>query len=534
MAHESSGHRSEGLTRRLFVKGAAMTMLSGAAAAFAQEQDAQTEDQTLAPKSLEEAEDATLPASAREATMSATPDAPVEEEDTSNDPYAKETGAGDNFLYKYSDLTESIMWLPDASFMLPLGCNVFADCDSRAAVLQSNEGGNPFTVVGCLDYASNTYSVVMRSPLSGRGYSASEVHITDRLIAWVEMNDATSDWVLYAGPFDGGEITSTAQATQLAQGDKDWLPPQVAVAGAIVIWQLMPDPNGPYVRDYSHAYKWVLGNAQPTELWESPGRFACPPNINEGTLTIAPRLVSKSGVYYGITAVDMSSGSAIDQLALPVNVRPLRATRIGNRFVFSIEANYGYGGLLGKMGYYFGREGGPFDYVAREPSAQVNYVNGYYIVRSQLSYFVVDPVMRTFSRIGAATDCVDYGDYPATEGTRERFVTYTNIKDTSTGIPSYCLVRVFSLAESVPTEAYLEAQAAQEAEAAQAAQEEEDDDPWISYEELEAWQQQQAEEDPWISYEELEAWQQQQQQQAEEDPWISYEELEAWQQQQQQ
>lgn len=511
MAQEPLEHRSGGMTRRLFVTSSALLAASGVARALAEEQ-ADDAAQTAAeqPKDLAAAEDATLPVSAREATPSETPDAPKKvEEDNSNDPYAKEDGAGDNFLYKYTDLTEAIGWQPDATYILPLGCNVFADCDTRAAVIQSNEGGHPYTVLGCLDYETNTYTVIMPQPLAGRGYSASEVHLNDYLIAWVEMNDATNDWALFAAPFDGDSLSVvTSQATKLATGNEDWLPPQVAIAGKVVIWQLMPDPNGPYMRKSSHAYKWVLGTAEPRDLWESPGRFACPPSINEGVLTIVPRLESKSGVYYGITAVDMSSGSAIDQIVLPVSVRPLRATHIGSKFAFSIEANYGYGGLMGKMGYYFGREKGPFDYVAREPSAQVTYINGYYIVRSQLSYFVVDPVMRTFSRIGAASDCVDYGDYPATEGTCDHFVTYTNIKDTSTGIPSYCLVRLYNMLESVPLEALQESQELLPTDAWTPDEEEANDDPWMSWEEYEAWLEEQANqpEDPWIPWEEYEAW----------------------------
>ena len=97
------------------------------------------------------------------------------------------------------------------------------------------------------------------------------------------------------------------------------------------------------------------------------------------------------------------------------------------------------------MGYYIGPGGGPFDYVPREPSAQVSFVGGAYIVKSQLSYFVVDLERRTYARIAAASGCTDYGDYPATAGTASQFVTYAAVKDSSTGIPNGVLVRIFTL-----------------------------------------------------------------------------------------
>ena len=367
-----------------------------------------------------------------------------EEETAVTDPYALEEGAGVNLL-TFQNLMESVWWEPTAEFQIPVGCNVCADCENRAATIEANPGAHPFTLIGCLDYASGQYTVVLETPITGDGWAPSEAHITDTLMCWVETNNATEDWVLYATTFLGQPITPTTSGiVKLDSGDSDWLPPQVAVGGSTVVWQRMPDPSGPYVRDSSHAYRWSLGSSEATDVWTSPGRFGCPPSINQGVLTIAPRVRADEGVYYGITAIDLSDGRQLDQTVLPVSVKPFRATRVGNEFAFSVEANYGYGGLLGKMGYYFGSGDGPWDYVAREPSAQVSYVNGHFVVRSQLAYFVIDE-RGWFSQISAADRCVDYGDYPATEGSVEKFVTYTKVKNESTGIPEYVLVRVFAV-----------------------------------------------------------------------------------------
>ena len=353
-----------------------------------------------------------------------------------------------NIINTFEDLIEEITYEPSASYTLPVGCNVYADCETRAAVVQANQGARPFTVVGCLDYATAEYTVVIPHPVSGDDFAPSEARCTDTLIAWVEVNNATDAWALYAAPF-GGQIISvnTPGLVKLAEGDGEWLPPQFDVAGTTVVWQVMPDPSGSFVTSYSHAYLWTLGAYEGTEVYESPGRFACEPNISGGILTLAPRIKPDEGVYYGLKAFDLDHGrTLVDEQEMPVSIRPFRATRIGDTFAFSVEANYGYGGLLGNMGYYIGRGGGPFDYVAREPSAQVNFVGGRYIVKSQLSYFVVDLEHKTYARIAAASGCVDYGDYPATAGTVGQFVTYTAVKDSSTGVPNGVLVRLFTLA----------------------------------------------------------------------------------------
>ena len=277
-------------------------------------------------------------------------------------------------IANFTDLIEETDYEPVASYTLPVGCNVCADCETRAAVVQANGGGRPFTVVGCLDYATGEYTVVVPEPVSGSDFAPSDARITDSLIAWVEVDNSTDRWAFYAAPFAGAPVSvGTYGLVKLGEGDADWLPPLFDVAGSRVVWQVMPDPYGTKTREYSHAYLWTLGAGEGTKVYESPGRFACEPNISGGVLTLAPRIKPDEGVYYGLKAIDLDHGQAVvDEQEMPVSVRPFRATRIGDTFAFSVEANYGYGGLLGSMGYCIGPGGGPFDYVPREPSAQVS------------------------------------------------------------------------------------------------------------------------------------------------------------------
>ena len=374
------------------------------------------------------------------------PETTTESEPESNIVTVDEDG-NVHILNTFEDLIEEVDFDPVATYVLPVGCNVFVDCDLRAAVVQANPGARPLTVIGCLDFASGTYSTVLSEPVTGSNYAPSEARATEQLLVWTEVNNGTDDWALYAAPFNGQVVSvNTPGLVKLGEGNADWLPPQFAVEGNTVVWQVMPDPYGPYVQNYSHAYRWTLGATSGTMVYESPGRFACAPSISAGILTITPRVNPNQGVYYAVTALDLNHNlQLVDQHVMPVAVKPFFATRIRNTFAFSVEANYGYGGLLGNMGYYIGPGDGPFDYVSREPSAHVCYTNGYYIVKSQLAYFVIDLARQTYARIAAASGCVDYGDYPATQGEVSRFVTYAAVKDSSTGVPYGVLVRIFSL-----------------------------------------------------------------------------------------
>ncbi len=348
-------------------------------------------------------------------------------------------------LLTFSDETGTVSYEPTATFDLPEGSLLTMDCDRYAAILRANDTARPLTVIECLDVTTGTVSPVLSQPISGDDYAPSECRITSSLVAWVEMNNATDEWKLYAAPFAGTEVVRD-NVVKLSEGDAEWLPAQFAVWDDRVVWQVMPDASGSHVTESSIAYLWRLGQDTGTGVWTSRGRFGCAPDLNAGILTIAPRVNADSGTYYGITSLDVDEPDrTIDQLVLPASVKPFFVTTIGSRFAFSIEANYGYGGTFGSMGTYVGPSQGPFYALQLEPSAQVNYVGGLLVVRSSLSYYVFDLDGESFTRIYAASNCSDAGDYPATSGTSNMFLTYALVRDEESGLPSGVSARIFSL-----------------------------------------------------------------------------------------
>ncbi len=437
-------------SRRGFVASLAATLAAGLAGVARADEIDQAQ-----PDSSQDAgeQDAAASSDASGADAASTTDAsaPIDastQTDSDGNPYGQPDDDGNiGVIATFMDVMDQVDYQPVSSFTLPVGCVVYASCDSWAAVVQANTDGRTFTRLGCLNLTSGEYTVLLEQGVTGKGWAVSEARITDNMVLWVEENNATLDWALYACSFTGAAITqASAGISKLAEGDSDWLLPQFDASGAYAVWQVMPDPSGPRSKEHSHAYVWTLGSSQGEELWDSPGRFGCAPSISDRVVTLAPRVNADEGVYYGITALALTGQHAqLDQLVLPVSVKPLFATYIGSSFAFSIEADYGYGGRLGSMGYCIGPGEGPFHYVLREPSAQVCNVAGLYVVRSRVSYFVVDVERMTYALISAASGCTDYGDYPATQGATDVFVTYATIKDATSGIPSSVLVRTFSL-----------------------------------------------------------------------------------------
>lgn len=436
--------RAPQTSRRGFVASLAASLASGLAGVAQADEaaDSAQDDQS------DQAQDA---ADSDGADASANASGPIDastQTDADGNPYGQPDDDGNiGVIATFMDVMDQVDYQPISSFSLPVGCVPYVSCDNWAAVVQANTDGRTFTRLGCLNLASGEYTVLLEQGVTGKGWAVSEARITDNMVLWVEEDNATLDWALYACAFTGAAIIqASAGISKLAEGDSDWLLPQFDASGAYAVWQVMPDPSGPRSKEHSHAYVWTLGSSQGEELWDSPGRFGCAPSISDRVITLAPRVNADDGVYYGITALTLAGQhTQLDQLVLPASVKPLFATYIGSSFAFSIEADYGYGGRLGSMGYCIGPGEGPFHYVLREPGAQVCNVGGLYVVKSRVSYFVVDIERMTYARISAASGCTDYGDYPATQGTTDYFVTYATLKDETSGIPSSVLVRIFSL-----------------------------------------------------------------------------------------
>lgn len=326
---------------------------------------------------------------------------------------------------------------------VPLGTVPFHCEGAWAALLEAPASARSVNTLGILSLASGARTTLIPQPTKGNAYGFHDVRCSDAVYAWVEMNYAQGEWVLLAQELTNGALSG--EAVELDRGDVDWEPARFTVAGGDVIWQKMPLASGSKSSEFSHCYAWAFGDAKARDLCESPGRFATWPRVSGGYLTIAPRVNPEEGTFYGITAIDLSNKKTVDQLVMPQNIRPFEAVYMNGTFAFSVEANYGYGGSLGNMGTFIGREGGPFIYLSREPLACVAGKGSRYLIKARSSHFVVDTEAQTYAILPAPDKAIDYGDYPASEGETDRFVTYSTVRGED-GLPAAVQVRVFPLA----------------------------------------------------------------------------------------
>lgn len=346
-----------------------------------------------------------------------------------------------NVIDEYESVDNALE--PQLSWDVPLGTVLSHGEGVWAAIMEAPASAHAVNTLGVMSLASGERSTLVGEPTQGRAFGFHDVCCSDEVYAWVEMSYGSGEWVLLAQGLENGSLTG--KPAELDRGDKEWEPPRFTTTGDSVIWQRMPQPTGAKSSEFSHCYRWHVGDGRGKDLYESPGRFATWPRVSDGYLTIAPRVNAEDGTFYGITAIDLDgNGKVADRLIMPQNVSPFEAVYMGGRFVFSVEANYGYGGALGNMGTYISSEDGTYIFLSREPLACVAGKGNAFLIKAQSSHFVVDIAARTYAVLPAPDKSLDFGDYPASAGTSERFATFATIRGND-GLPSAVRVHVFSL-----------------------------------------------------------------------------------------
>ncbi len=330
------------------------------------------------------------------------------------------------------------------SWTVPLGSVLHESDSSWVAVTQAGMSAAPMVKGSAFSLAGGVMAEVI-SDVSGDSHTRViyDVRCSSEVYAWVELDILNHSWDLFAAKFVEGHIEGTP--TKLWASDAEYDPPGFVVTGNTVLWQITPALSGSHTTEPSFCYLWRLGQDSAKAVVESPGRFPVAPSVSGDLAILVPRVRANEGVYYGVSAFSISSDleTIVDQMVLPQTIKPFYATRIGDRFAVSIEANYSSGGMFGSMGTYIGTSSGPFVRLAREPSANVAGNLDTFIIKSRTSYFVVDVRKATYSILAAANRCVDYGDYPVRVGEVAEFVTYATVKDENSGYPMNVVVREF-------------------------------------------------------------------------------------------
>ena len=371
-----------------------------------------------------------------------------EEESTDSDPVVVDSDSAvsvtaDDSPYEYGD---GYGYTLESTWTLPLGTVLRPGEGTWIPATIAGSSATPMVKGGALSLKSGTLAeVVTETQGTATTVVIYDVACSDSVYAWTELDTTDRSWVLYAAKFSDGALTGDPK--KLWEGTSDFDPAPIACSGSKVIWQVQPSTSGKKTAQHSFAYVWAAGDDNARQCVESPGRFATKPTVSGSNCILTPRVRADEGTYYGVTAYSISSNlsSQVDQLVLPASVKPFRATRVGEKFVVSIEASYSSGGLLSKMGTYIGTRSSGFVKVDREPSECPAGTDGLVVVKSRSSYLVVGTEEQKYSSLVSIDRAVDYGEYPARCGDCDLFVTFATVKDADTGYPASVTVRTFRL-----------------------------------------------------------------------------------------
>ncbi len=365
-------------------------------------------------------------------------------DEEASDPVVVDEDSAEDILSTFEEVECPLV--VENAWELPLG-NVLHPADGTwIPVTTAGSSATPMVKASVLSLASGQLAEVVSAPFQeGATKVIYDARCSDYVYAWVELDLATRDWALYAAPFSAGALSGDVRT--LWEADANYDPAPFAVSERSVIWQVQPSTSGSKTTESSRCYLWHSGDSEAQAVVESSGRFATSPTISGDAVVLTPRVRADEGVYYGVTAYSLSDDLAtrLDQLVMPQGVRPFRATRVGDRFLVSVEASYGSGGLLGQMGTYIGTADSGFFRLNREPSEGGCGNGDVVVIKGTASYFVIDLANRQYSTLLATDRSVDYGEYPARAGNCDLFVSFSTVKDADSGYPASVSVRTFRL-----------------------------------------------------------------------------------------
>lgn len=336
------------------------------------------------------------------------------------------------------------------TFDIPYGTLIWVNDDSIAACLLPTDTGSPLTQVGILHLGTGDVTTIIEEPLGkADGYEIYDVRATSQGVIWTEANIMQNAWHIYGAPLVGGAL-GTPQL--LDEGQQVYETPTLAAIDDQGFWQKMArDGTDDEIPTSILCAKF--GSGEPEVILETQGKSATPLYGSNDSLIAAPRADSDS-VYYTLTRIDATKHEVTDELTLPPSMKPLAAAWGPTGFMFSFPDIYDYGEGISNLGTYVPfelPEDGDYSSVrwfgfARTPSAAPAWADDLLIVKSTYSVCGVDLRNETYFAIDVENGADTYGEYLASTGDRQMFVTYTNVDHAPIGEEAIhaCRVKLWS------------------------------------------------------------------------------------------
>jgi hypothetical protein len=334
----------------------------------------------------------------------------------------------------------------EASYELPLG-SLFSQVDtSSVLVLMPGEQGESLRRIGLLDLNTGETVVLVNEPVGkGGNVVIYDARATRTALIWVETDLGDLSWRVYIALLSG-IVAGTARSVE--EGDADFDPPMLAIAGERAYWTVMPDANGAANLEDSLLRAFKLGRDRnfaqetPYTVLVSHGRMITNPLVTDGIVTFVPR-VDTANVYYQLTALRCTDDKPVEFTVMPQSLRVTDALFLDGGFSFCIESNYDYAGGISTFGTYYRRADGTYLQIRKTPMGAPVRFGDCLIVKSIYNIVGVDLVNDKTFVIPAPTDSSDFGEALVGWGLQDKVVTCSlRLNETVEG-SGVMLVRVF-------------------------------------------------------------------------------------------
>lgn len=319
---------------------------------------------------------------------------------------------------------------------LPHGTMLWASDGVCAACLLPCPTSNPLTKVGVLSFDTGILTTVLEGAVDAEnGFEIYDVRANGQGVIWIESDILNETWRIYTATLSAimTDKAILGPPVLAAEGGAEWQMPELAVSGAFAFWQQCPDPDGSAKKENSLLVRNAFGApaSEAKVVYESAGAMACSPSTAENGIVIAPRNDSASSKRYQLALIDAESGQVADAMLLPALMRPAFVAYGTSGFSFAFDSIYNYGEGIANLGTYTtaaaGATDGEWFCFARTPFTEPAWCGNWFIVKSTSVIAGVDMANKRYFTMSPEYATQNYGEFLASAGTANKFVTYANI-----------------------------------------------------------------------------------------------------------
>lgn len=307
----------------------------------------------------------------------------------------------------------------------PKGTMLFGSDDKTAAALCTGQTASPLSTCALVNLEDGAMTPVLERAVNhDMGFSIFAVCASQSLLAWVESNYLTSDWMVYCAPIAGNQLSG--QPIKIDEGNSDYDTPELAVINSNAYWIVQPVEGGARTSEDS-VLKVAAGGAHSSNVLVSHGRFNGGLSVSEQVLTAMPRASTSSSVHYELTAISAASGSVVATQVLPHSFKPSNAIYMNHAFAFTIPASYDYGGGIANVGTYYPLSGDSWLRLARQSITPPGLCQGWLFAKSSSRTVFINMQDQQYFVVNAPDGCTDYGDFSVCTGQVEHLYNYATV-----------------------------------------------------------------------------------------------------------